>query len=325
MGQGGSRNYTYQQYYNAMKQNGKVNLNNIDLNTLDPYEVLSVPKNFTWDQLKDSYRKTALMTHPDKNGGDDEVFNLVTNCFKHLAYEFKKRDADKPHHLLKEQSKNFFLDQNNSLPHPSEIYSSDKTEPFERKFNKAFDACKVNNEEFDFGYGSIMEQSSKSREDISIQNIFSNSKVDSSTFNDIFKKNVGVSKDIVKYKEPEALQLAKTIQYTELGGKKPDDYSSSVEQQSKNSLSYTDYMKAYSNTRLVNEDDINLRKEFKNVEDYEKFRDKKIKKKLSPKELQMQELKRQQEEKEESERLMRLKLYDDNASKMHDKARRLLQ
>ena len=117
----------------------------------------------------------------------------------------------------------------------------------------------------------------------------------------------------------------KTIQYTELGGKKPDDYSSSVEQQSKNSLSYTDYMKAYSNTRLVNEDDINLRKEFKNVEDYEKFRDKKIKKKLSPKELQMQELKRQQEEKEESERLMRLKLYDDNASKMHDKARRLLQ
>jgi curved DNA-binding protein CbpA len=323
MGQSSSRNYTYQQYFNAIQTSGNNNsLNSVDLNSLDPYEVLSVPKNFTWEELKNGYRKAALLTHPDKNGGNDRVFNYVTKCFETLAIEFKKRDADKPHHMLKEQSKNFFLDQQNSIPHPSEVFNRDV--PFEERFNKTFDICKVNNEEMDFGYGSIMDKSSKNREELSINNIFNRDNVDNSTFNDIFKKNVAPpSKELIKFKEPEPLQLAKNIQYTELGGKKPDDYSCSVEQ-AKNGLNYTDYMKAYNGQRLVNEDDIINRKEFKNVEEYENYRDKKIKKKLSSKELQMQQLKKEREEKEENERLNRLKLYDENITRMHDKANRLL-
>lgn len=323
MGQSGSRHYTYQQYYNAMQQSGNnVNLDRVDLNSLDPYEVLNVPKNFTWEELKAGYRKTALMTHPDKNGGDDRVFNLVTKCFEILAIEFKRRDADKPHHMLKEQSKNFFLDKQNSMPHPSEVF--DRDAPFEEKFNKTFDICKVNDDEMDFGYGNIMEKSSKNREDISIQNIFNRDKVDNSTFNDMFKKNVAPpSKELIKYKEPEPLQLAKNIQYTELGGKKPDDYSSSVEQSGKN-LNYTDYMRAYSGQRLVNEEDIKDRKEFKNVEEYENYRDKKIKKKLSNKELQFQQLKKEKDERDEQERLGRLKQYDEKINIMHEKANRLL-
>jgi curved DNA-binding protein CbpA len=326
MGQSGSRQYSYQQYYSAMQKKGNVNLNGIDLTTLDPYEVLNVNKNFTWEELKDAYRRTALMTHPDKEGGNEKIFNIVTKCFEFLAKEYKKRDADKPHYMLKEQSKNFFLDQKNSMPHPSEIYGKrDNSEPFEKRFNKTFNLCRVENEEMDFGYGDFMDKSSKSREDISINNIFNGNKVDASSFNEAFKRNVAPSKEIIKYKEPEPLQLAKSIQYTELGGKRPDDYSSSVEQQSKNGLTYTDYMKAYSNTRLVDEDMIKSKKEFKSVEEYENYRDKRIKKKLSPKELQMQEIKRAQSEKEEEDRLARLRAYDDHISMMHDKATRLLK
>jgi curved DNA-binding protein CbpA len=327
MGQTGSRQYSYQQYYNAMQKNGKINLNGIDLNTLDPYEVLNVNKNFTWDELKDAYRRTALLTHPDKEGGDERIFNIVTKCFEYLAKEYKKRDADKPHHMLKEQSKNFFLDQKNSLPHPSEIYSNgaDTKEPFEKRFNDTFNKCRIENEDMDFGYGDFMDKSSKSREDFSINNIFNGNKVDASSFNEAFKRNVAPSKEIIKYREPEPLQLAKSIQYTELGGKRPDDYSSSLEQQSKNGLTYTDYMKAYTNTRLVDEDMIKSKKEFKSVEEYENYRDKRIKKKLSPKELQMQEIKRIEAEKEEQDRLSRLRIYDENISMMHDKATRLLK
>lgn len=322
MGQSGSRHYSYQQYYDAMQKSGNINLNGVKLDELDPYEVLSVRKDFTWDELKNAFRKTALLTHPDKNGGDRRVFNLVTKCFEILAQDFKRRDSDRPHHILKEDFKSYNTGMQNTMRHPSEAFDRDTS--FEEKFNKTFDQCRIVDDEMSFGYGDIMAKSSKNREEISINNIFNRDNVDSSTFNDIFKQNVEAPKnEVIKYKEPEALQLAKSIQYTELGGKRPDDYSSSVEKP-KNSLNYTDYMKAYSGTRLVNEDLINNRKEFKNVEEYEHYREKKSKKKLSEKELQYQQIKKEKEENEEQERLNRLKITDENIGKMHDKANRLM-
>lgn len=324
MGQSSSRHYTYQQYYNAMKQNGEIKTNNIDFNTLNPYEVLNISKNFTWDELKESYRKTALLTHPDKEGGNKVIFNFVTECFKKLALEFKNREQDKPHHVLKEQSNKYFEHQlNNTLPHPSEIYGDrgGTDEPFQKKFNKTFEMCKIYDDEKDFGYGNIMDASSDKRDDISINNIFKKGKVDNSTFNDIFNKNVPVSKEIIKYKEPEAMQLVKNMQYTELGGQKPDDYSSSVEQ--KSNLAYTDYMKAYNGSRLVDPDEIKNVKQFKNVEEYEKFSQARVKKGLSEKERKKIELIKQEEEKREFERLERLKLKDLEIQKAHEKASRL--
>jgi hypothetical protein len=47
MGQANTRQYTYQQYYDAMRKTGKFNIDNIDFETLNPYEVLNVSKNFT--------------------------------------------------------------------------------------------------------------------------------------------------------------------------------------------------------------------------------------------------------------------------------------
>ena len=87
---------------------------------------------------------------------------------------------------------------------------------------------------------------------------------------------------VVKYKEPEPLVLAKSMQFTELGGKRPDDYSSSVEQRS---LAYTDYMRAYDGNRFVDEDLIKHHKEFKSVKEYEKYKDNKAKKELSSKKI----------------------------------------
>ena len=324
MGQSSSRQYSYQQYYTAMQKSGNINIQNIDFDNLDPYEVLNVSKKFTWDELKESYRKMALITHPDKQGGNEIIFNYVTECFKKLAIIYKNRDADKPHDVLKEQSKNFFQNQiNNTMPHPSEIFGNtrDESEPFHKKFNKNFETCKIQDENIDFGYSSMMDKSTDKRDDISIKNIFKNNKVDSGTFNEIFNKSVPVSKEITKYKEPEALQLVKNMQYTELGGQKTDDYSSSIEQ--KSNLAYTDYMKAYSGQRLVNENDIKNRKEFKNIEQYEKYRDTKMKKTLSEKERNQIELLKNIEEKKEFERLERLKLKDIEIQKMHEKASRL--
>jgi len=333
MGAKSSRQYTYQQYYEAMKKSGNaanIDLKNINMENIDPYEVFNISKNFTWNELKETYRKLAISTHPDKPGGNKEIFNIITFCFEKLAVEYKKRDSDLSHTELKKQSSDFF-DKivSNKMPHPSIVNmnrdrdgDSNNAELFSQKFNRNFEKCKVYDDEIEFGYGKNMEESSKIREDIKIDKVIKKNKIDNKSFNDIFNSKVPINKQLVKYQEPEPLLLAKSLQFTELGNKRPDDYSSSSVKKT-NSLSYSDYMKAHEGTRLIDTTIIKDMKEFKSVEEYEVYRDTKAKIELSAKELRQQELKKQREEKEEQMRLERLNKYDRNIELSYEKANRL--
>jgi curved DNA-binding protein CbpA len=322
MGNTSAKQHVYQQYYENMEQNQQQNQQQIDLTSLDPYKVLNVQKNFTWNQLKDAYKQAAIKTHPDKPGGNKVVFDFVTSCFKTLAEEYKLKHSNKSHIDMKQESTQFFEKMvNTNSPHPSQHMSSPVDEPFEKRFNKVFDDCRYQEEEIEYGYGSIMTQSTGKREDISIENVFNKDKVDNSTFNELFDKKVPVSKDIIKYKEPEALPMAKNLQFTEIGSKRPDDYSSDT---TKNQLAYTDYMRAYNGTRLANPDDIKSRKDFKTVQEYEKYRDKKIKQTLNEKERRYIDEQKRLEEQHEFERLERIKLQNIAIQKAHEKANRLM-
>lgn len=297
------------------------------MENIDPYEVFSISKNFTWNELKETYRKLAINTHPDKPGGNKDVFNIITYCFEKLALEYKKRESDLSHNELKKQSMDYF-DKivNDKMPHPSIVNinrdGGDNAELFSQKFNKNFEKCKVYDDEIEFGYGNNMEESSKIREDIKIEKVINKKKIDNKSFNDIFNSRVPINKQLVKYKEPEPLLLAKSLQFTELGSKRPDDYSSSSVKKT-NSLSYSDYMKAHEGGRLVDTSIIKNMKEFKSVEEYEVYRDNKAKTELSAKELKRQEIKKLREEKEEQMRLERLNKYDKNIELSYEKANRL--
>jgi curved DNA-binding protein CbpA len=316
MGNTSTKEHVYQQYFDTVKNNQE---QQIDLTSLDPYKVLNVSKTFTWDELKDAYRQAAIKTHPDKPGGNKVVFDFVTSCFRTLAEEYKMKHSNKTHNDLKQESTQYFDKMvTTTMPHPS-ITSVD--EPFEKRFNKVFDDCKYHDEEIEYGYGNIMTQSSGKREDIYIENVFNKSKIDNATFNQVFNKNVPVSKEIVKYKEPEALPMAKNLQFTEIGAKRLDDYSSDT---TKNSLAYTDYMKAYNGMRLANPDEIKSRKDFKSVQEYEKYRDKKIKQSFNEKERKFYENQKRMEEEKEFERLERIKQQNIAIQKAHEKANRLM-
>jgi curved DNA-binding protein CbpA len=323
MGANSSRQYTYQQYYNAAQQSGvieEIDFKNIDIDSINPYEVLNVSKQFTWNELKESYRKLAMNTHPDKQGGNKDLFNIITHCFKKLAAELKLREEDKGHHDLKKQSNDYF---HNTMPHPSEVMVKPNEKMTTDKFNKNFEKCKLYDEEIEFGYGSKMDESTKIREDINIEKLIKKNKIDNESFNALFNKNVPVNKGLIKYREPEPLILAKSLQFTELGGKRPDDYSSSLEKNNANTLAYTDYMKAHDGTRLVDPSLMKNVKEFKSVDEYEAYRDKKAKKTLSVRELKAEEIKNIKEKKAEEERLERLKMYDKKIEKSFEKASQL--
>lgn len=320
MGNTSSQEKIYNQYKETINNKNK----NIEpIEKLDPYVVMNVNKNFTWDELKSSYKKLALKTHPDKNNGDDFIFNFVTECFKKLAHEYKNRNNNFQHQELKNESKKFFDKINtNELPHPSNILNTDNSETFDKKFNKVFEECKVYDEYKDFGYSDNMVQRTTHREDFDIKNIFNKNKVDNNTFNDIFNKNVPISKEIIKYKEPESISITKNLQFTEIGASKPDDYSST--DNSNKSLLYTDYMKAYSGHRLADPNDINKIKKFKNVSEYEKYRDNKVQKSLTDKEKKIIEKKKIHDENKEFKRLERIRLHDLHIAEVYDKANRLL-
>jgi hypothetical protein len=53
-----NRQYTYHQYYNAIKKDKSFDFTKINFSLLDPYEVLEVSKTFTWNELKEAYKHT---------------------------------------------------------------------------------------------------------------------------------------------------------------------------------------------------------------------------------------------------------------------------
>jgi hypothetical protein len=276
MGNQTSRGEVYDKYYDALQKSGGEAATNVD-----PYDVLGLQKNFTWDELREAYRRTARWVHPDK-GGNQEMFMVVTDCFKKLAIDFKMREADRPHHELKRDAMAHYANQPTVQPAQSQSqqpnFSSTKHESreesnknFQARFNQYFDDNKFDDDETATGYGHLMEKSSKTRDELSIPQLLSG-KVSADKFNSTFDEHtLPASKEIIIHREPDAMQLVKKLQFTEIGGEKPDDFTH-VPQSARQGLAYTDYKVATTSTRLVDPRAVTKRKQYKNVEDYDAHR-----------------------------------------------------
>jgi len=60
----------------------------------DPYKVLGVNKTSSPEEIKSSFRKLAIKTHPDKTGGDDTEFKKINQAYELLSDPDKKREHD---------------------------------------------------------------------------------------------------------------------------------------------------------------------------------------------------------------------------------------
>ena len=281
----------------------------------DSYKIFGLSKNFTWDELKRSYKKLALKAHPDK-GGDKIIFDYLTNKFYELSNDYKMRTNNKNYNELKNDFNDFIH------TNKTNVSKFDDDLSLNDRINKHFESTKIYDDDIDFGYGDKMSESTEAREDFKFNNIFQNRKFDNKSFNNIFDKNVTLSREVVKHQEPKPMILAKSLAYSEIGAGKNNDYSSSVEK-SKN-LAYTDYMKAHSLNRLVDSTEFNNIKNFKDTDEYKKYSDKKIKKKFSSKELKIIEDNKLLEEKLENERLERIKKKDIQILDAYNKANALM-
>lgn len=304
--------------------------------SIDPYQVLGLQRQFTWEELKAAYRRVSLTVHPDK-GGNQELFNLVTDCFRQLAAELKARQSDRPHYELKKESQQYYqqqdlgmgMGQRDLIPQPSRFPPSSgtgtgtgtvareaSTGNFQDRFNKMFEDNRFIQEDVERGYGSMMQPSSGVREDINIPRTMQ--AFNHERFHQSFETSVPApTKEMVRYKEPEPLPLAKKLAFTELGGVTNDYTGSTKNDNEKKGLQYTDFMRAHTQQRLVDPKAVKPRKEYRTVEEYDLSRSEISASPMTEEELRYQEKKKRRDERAEQERLRRLREYDQKIALHH--------
>lgn len=303
MGQGQSRN---DMYYNAIHKK-----NSLDISKLSPYVVLDLHENFTYDELVKAYRQTAIKVHPDK-GGSEELFNIVTECFKSLANEYKLRQVDKPHHVLKQDFSEYVQPQ-------SIVNTFTKTPDFNNTFNKLFEENKLEDDDNARGYAHLMVDSTKEREDFKIKRLMK--KFDKNKFNKTFDSVVKPSTDVIIYKEPEPLLLSKSLDFTVLGDK-IEDFTTDASKDT--SLRYSDYYKAHTTSRLVDHRSVQKRKEYRTVGDYENDRAIAVEKPMDDAELKYRKAKEIHAQKKEEERIRRMNMRDEATRNHYEKVNKLM-
>lgn len=62
---------------------------------MDYYEILGVSKDASADEIKRAYRKAAHKYHPDKGGGDEEMFKKINEAYQVLSDPQKRASYDR--------------------------------------------------------------------------------------------------------------------------------------------------------------------------------------------------------------------------------------
>lgn len=238
---------------------------------MNPYDVLDLPKNFTLQQLKDNFKRIAVKVHPDK-GGSEQLFLLVTKCYKKLLEEYNRRTGSKDFHELKAEY-NKVKATAPTRTSTSEARGTHDSRAYEKfdldKFNKVFSENKLDNP-YDRGYQDWMtseiwkEDKQPSRQTRNKFNLDSFNR----SFEDMHVDKT--NKYIIKYKEPEPLITSNKIAFTEIGEDNVDDFSG--DNMSKKNLNFMDYKVAHSTSKIVDSSILNNVKTYKNVEELERTR-----------------------------------------------------
>jgi curved DNA-binding protein CbpA len=273
----------------------------------DPYKILSITKNCTEQQLKDAYKKLVIVLHPDKPTGNAQLFKIVTDAFRKVAKDLKTSKSDKQYYELKSDYQK--VNTNN--------ITVDKDDFDIKRFNKVYDDNRLETAT-DTGYDDFLRN-----EKIKKQKEFTKG-FTSDAFNNHFDKYTSAnnqSKHLVKYAEPEPMQLAKQIQFTELGQNNIEDFSG--ENLSRKNLNYMDLKVAHTTNRIVDPKTVTNRKEYRNVEQLETDRAN-VAYTMNDKELREYHRRKQFEEQKEQLRIQTQMRLDKLGEEQFERTNRLL-
>lgn len=283
------------------------------MDNFNPYEIIGVSKRFTLDELKYNYKKVAKRVHPDR-GGNEKLFKLVTLAYKQLLEIHKLKQINKEFNELKSDFQEFTTNQDNQQRRHRDLHRSSKKSSRSRQnqqdfngnfgdmFNKIYEENKIE-DVYDRGYGDLMTESDANRPDIDIKKTVNSMK----NFNQAFD-SAPVSKHnkkIIKYRDPIALPTSlKTLQYTEIGVDRINDFSTET-----SNLSCVDYKKAHSTSKLIDKNYVRQRTDYNDIGGLEAERAN-IDYNMSEEDLRKQAYLKKKEQLKELKRLERIQQMD---------------
>ena len=283
----------------------------------DPYDILDLPEEFTFEQVKRSYKKKALRAHPDK-GGSEVEFARITKAYLFIKEEFNKQTMQKQSYELKRdyESEMEVMPKMKNRDLSGERFDS-------KKFNKIYEDYRMEDVN-DEGYGSWMVERSDAREDIDIKNVFGD-RYNKEVFNTAFETQEVDAQhmQLMKVAEPAPMAISNRLKFTELGGGRPDDFTKSTNINTTGGLGFYDYKTAHTQSKLVDTRNVKARKKYKSVDDYERDR---ANQNFDETEEEIEYRKRQAylKKKKERERRKRLSKHDRLAEKHFKKVNRLM-
>lgn len=136
------------------------------MSTVNLYDVLNLDNDCSRKEIKDSYRKLVREYHPDRPGGDVEMFELVTHAYNMLVnpksraeydnlYRLSKQ-SESDHFSLKSQADNFFKAQK------TDVTVKKSKDELKKEFEKGFDELDRKH-----GYNRKLEKKTLGTQDLS--------------------------------------------------------------------------------------------------------------------------------------------------------------
>lgn len=73
----------------------KVSQFDYEMANFDPYEIMGVPPGATQAEIRKMYKKMSLVLHPDKEGGDEKKFMMLTKAYQALTDAEARKNWEK--------------------------------------------------------------------------------------------------------------------------------------------------------------------------------------------------------------------------------------
>lgn len=288
------------EYQNKIQELDRENINSLKLFGLN--------ENYTLGQLKNSYKKLAIKTHPDRPDGSNEKFQLVTKCYMSLLEKYKLRESDKTYHNLREESKKYIQEQKGKNT------VIDKENFNLKLFNKLYEENKLWDPN-DNGYDDWLKDEKKDVEETPLFGKKFNLNIFNSTFENNKNKN---NNEIIEYKDPQSM-ISTNIGFTDIDNSNEiKDFTKPVD--GHGNIGYTDLKTAYTNRGALIDPNSVEYKTYNSIDELKRDRSK-ISYTMTPEQIREVEIQKLKDRENEEFRQQRIRERDlmisQNYSKVH--------
>lgn len=208
----------------------------------DKHKLLECTPNASIADLTRSYKRLALLHHPDRPNGNKELFQLITKTYRELCTEIK--EAELSHSELKDMYRDYSHSSQHSKSGRPTYFNNSQGQLDLNIFNDEFVKHRIDTPD-DNGYTEALKKV-QFREAPKV----GKSAIESGAFNQIFEEHTkqNVNKSMTKYSIPKPVDLCTIpMVMTELG-KDTTDFTNIARNDSQ--ISYCDLLKAHTDIRI---------------------------------------------------------------------------